>query len=93
MAELLALAKKVFNNRKALEDKQTRESVKVSLADTGREGSDAQELKNIAYGEGVRKQTLEKMDDLIWRGGPISGRIGMHTVDKQATGRKNAQET
>lgn len=36
--------------------------MKVLLADTGREGSDAQEVKSIAYGEGVRKQTLPRKD-------------------------------
>lgn len=66
----------------------------MPLAGTGRERSDAHELKNIAYEKGGGKQTLPRKDGqshyFIWSGGSVSKRINLHTVEKQATGRKNA---
>lgn len=64
------------------------------LAANGRERSDAQELKNIAYGKGRGGRPFpDRMDNLTQRGGTVSKRINVHTVQKQATGRKMLQET
>lgn len=88
MVEVLAIAKNVFDNREALENRQTRQLTKVLLAAPAREFWCSRVEEYSIWKRRREAGHCQKEQSCLERR-PGLQKFNEHTVEKQVTGRKN----